>query len=488
MTNDVTTQLADYFAYVDEAQGAVDLSGVLEPAPMDRRTAGSEGMRHRRWRPVWVVAAAALMTLALIGGAALLLGRSSDSLVEPAGTTATTPNSAPSTEPVVTDGEIIRGPFDTGWVPALQQGEGLGVGGGSIWRLASTDFGVWAFGFTCESIGERGSSDCVPAVWASADGLNWDKVFGPEAGLAEGRITAVTSGGPGSVAVGGTCTLFSRPPQNCLPAVWTTSNGGDWTPHLQAEGTFEACRGTAAVLCRLDHVVRTGEVLVASGFDAAGFGVWTSPDGEVWTKVSLDPEQMIPGYDEELVRRDVEFRHLVAAGPGVVALGNEGETLGAIWTSPDGHTWERVEDPDGLFGGVADTWSHTEFETVKVWRGQIFAVGEECHIDHCDQMVWTSTDGATWDVRPLASEWESAEAQWVTSVGDALVMAGNMSTDAGAKQPALMFSRDGDTWTAYGLDPELFGALIYGDVITEFEGRLIAISGGDQIYVWTPQP
>jgi hypothetical protein len=78
MSNDVTTQLADYFAYVDEAQGAVDLSAALKTEPMRLRSIETEPSRQRPWRPVWMAAVAALVTLALVGGAALLFSREGD--------------------------------------------------------------------------------------------------------------------------------------------------------------------------------------------------------------------------------------------------------------------------------------------------------------------------------------------------------------------------------------------------------------------------
>ena len=58
--------------------------------------------------------------------------------------------------------------------------------------------------------------------------------------------------------------------------------------------------------------------------------VWTSPDGETWS----------PAVDlEEALRQNggQAMADVIAAGPGLVAVGGDGTILGvsaAIWTSP----------------------------------------------------------------------------------------------------------------------------------------------------------
>ena len=69
--------------------------------------------------------------------------------------------------------------------------------------------------------------------------------------------------------------------------------------------------------------------------------VWTSPDGITWSRV---PGNRIengdgPGHQE--------MRSVIAAGPGLVAVGSAGFDgwPAAVWTSPDGITWSQ--DPYG---------------------------------------------------------------------------------------------------------------------------------------------
>lgn len=74
MNRDVVTQLRDYFEYVDEAQGAVDVLTVpvKQPVtPVGPTPAGQPGQRRRLWL---VAAASATAVLVLVGGAALLFG------------------------------------------------------------------------------------------------------------------------------------------------------------------------------------------------------------------------------------------------------------------------------------------------------------------------------------------------------------------------------------------------------------------------------
>ena len=355
------------------------------------------------------------------------VGSSESSSSVPVTAASTTVTAAPMT----TTTTEMAVPFDagalaTGWAPVLEEGEGLGIGGGSIFRLGSADFGVLAVGFTCESVEEGTSSDCHPAAWVSADGLEWDKVYGPEAGLSEGRIEAVTAGGLGVVAVGGSCNFFSPPPWNCLPAVWTSADGRDWTPLPQPEGTFEACDNPDS--CHLYHVGSTSGMLVASGWDGAGFGVWTSPEGEVWTKVSSDYEPLVPTEENEgrLVPGDAGTFHLLASGPGLIALGNV-----------------TVLEYDGT--RVVQEWQPTA--------------------------VLTAGAGNSWEPLEDAGEvLEQIEAELMAAVG------------SGIWDSHLLImskpSSDHDTW-AFG------GHSRWGDMIAH-HGTLISVVGGEQINLWMP--
>jgi hypothetical protein len=82
--------------------------------------------------------------------------------------------------------------------------------------------------------------------------------------------------------------------------------------------------------------------------------VWTSPDGLVWSRVPHD-EAVFGGYGGR------EMRAVVSGGPGLVAVGVDlsgGDVDAAVWTSPDGQVWSRVPHDEAVFGGPGDQDMH----------------------------------------------------------------------------------------------------------------------------------
>lgn len=149
----------------------------------------------------------------------------------------------------------------------------------------------------------EGVSDATPppdmalsgAPWASLDGVTWSPLPDP-APFAWGRVTSLTQGGPGLVAIGGT---FDPATGSPAPAVWLSPDGLTWT------------RGDATAFGEGSP----GLVTVGGGgpiaFGRLGRGqpaAWTSPDGQSWT---LLPQS--PGFVPSAVTR---------FGGGLVAVGD----------------------------------------------------------------------------------------------------------------------------------------------------------------------
>jgi hypothetical protein len=78
---------------------------------------------------------------------------------------------------------------------------------------------------------------------------------------------------------------------------------------------------------------------------------------------------------------------------GYVAVGTDGGTDAAIWQSPDGATWTRVETAAQSFDGIGSLGSVAALDSGYV------TVGPQAFIDATGGWVtlWTSPDGATWD-------------------------------------------------------------------------------------------
>ena len=96
-------------------------------------------------------------------------------------------------------------------------------------------------------------------------------------------------------------------------------------------------------------VTTGGPGLVAVGADywpsnLSETPVWTSPDGIIWTRVPNDEE--VFGGGAWITSVTAGGPGLIAVG-GMNGLGTDEE---AVWTSVDGITWSRVPDDDALFG------------------------------------------------------------------------------------------------------------------------------------------
>ncbi len=112
------------------------------------------------------------------------------------------------------------------------------------------------------------------AIWLSADGLAWQRL--PQESLIgvadEGRVlTAVTTGGPGLIAVG-----WRVVDRELDPEVWTSTNGSEWTLASDTDGAFSAPDRQV-----ITDVVAAGPGLLAVGATGSvldsSAAVWTSP-------------------------------------------------------------------------------------------------------------------------------------------------------------------------------------------------------------------
>jgi hypothetical protein len=213
------------------------------------------------------------------------------------------------------------------------------------------------------------------AVWISEDGDTWERVSHDDEVLGGERaqlMRAVTTGGPGLVAVG----------TDGDAAVWTSEDGRSWQ---RVDRGQESLGGEDRQ--DMHAVVEAGPGLVAVGRDR-GLGaaaVWVSADGLAWERVEHDED--VFGGDGPQVMTSV-----AAGGPGVVAVGDDRGTDGdaAVWVSEDGLAWERIEHDEEVFGGGGAQFmtSVTNHGDALVAVGHDFGVGSPA--------VWVSADGIVW--------------------------------------------------------------------------------------------
>jgi hypothetical protein len=257
---------------------------------------------------------------------------------------------------------------------------------GTEWRrVSSGSFGgegnqairsltVWEFGVVAVGWDNRGDSE--GAVWTSADGIDWVRASDPDGALGgdgDQLMHDVAPGGPGLVAVGET----QHPERDA--EIWVSSDGDVWdrVDNTQA--------GLAEEGHQLANVIRAGpDILVVAGYDSGGgtgtdAAVWTSPDGETWQQV---------GDREELGGvNDQQIHGLTRVGNGWVAAGwthpNPNDKDPAIWASEDADSWLRITDPDALARSGTQ-----QVEAVAAAGSTIVAVGIDGEVETRDVAVW----------------------------------------------------------------------------------------------------
>jgi hypothetical protein len=263
--------------------------------------------------------------------------------------------------------------------------------------------------------------DWVPAAWTSSDGAAWS--IHPMATTAFTFPVALASGADGTVLAVGR--------SGKAPVAWTSVDGVAWDRHAVP------VQGGNGVAERMTAVVAGERGYLAGGSVGPelldrGARFWTSADGIDWQPVPDDPAAFA----------NAEVRAITTFGDGFVAVGVVGtaqEQSGAVaWTSPDGVTWTRVDDPsfaDGLAVAV-----------VAAPSGGLVAVGSD--LDRREAVAWTSPDGRRWTRAPSEPSREQAGYVWMTDVvaiGDSLVAIGEIQ---GLQRGTAMawVSRDGIHW------------------------------------------
>ena len=172
--------------------------------------------------------------------------------------------------------------------------------------------------------------------------LSLEGVLVPDAAVDESRVTSITRGGPGLLAVGA---LGYEDEHYGDAAVWKSADGSSWERLPDENGVFDSNRrGFVAGDQWMADVVAWQGGFVAVGSDGRGeeakpdydAAVWLSEDGITWSRV---PHQasLEGGW----------MNAVTVGGPGLVAVGewpfNERRPSPKVWLSEDGITWTEVD-------------------------------------------------------------------------------------------------------------------------------------------------
>lgn len=180
----------------------------------------------------------------------------------------------------------------------------------------------------------------APGAWTTTDGHTWHPVpLRPHTYYAyQAELIAVGVAGGRITALG---QAFGGAHSNPRLTVWS----GDATGLDEHEQPFEMFGGPHAIAVG-DATALPGMSLLVGQWDGPtgryGAAVWTSPDGATWQRDAADPA---------LVSAPGEQTSALGAGTGPGGFLVTGDTLRGprlfplLWTSPDGRAWRRISVP-----------------------------------------------------------------------------------------------------------------------------------------------
>jgi hypothetical protein len=271
--------------------------------------------------------------------------------------------------------------------------------------------------------------DWQPVAWTSVDGNTWT--------IHSMGTTDFTF--PVALASGSNGTVLAVGRSGNEPIAWTTADGVAWELHAVP------VLGDGGVAERMTAVATGPQGFVAGGSVGPELldrqaRFWRSADGVAWEPVADDP----------VAFANAEVRAITSFQGGFVAVGVVGtvqDHTGAVaWSSPDGVTWTRIDDP-AFDAGEAVSLAPAPF-------GGLIAVGSL--IDRRMALAWTSPDGRAWARAPdEPSREHSGGFAWMTDVvaiGDVVIGVGDIQ---GLQRGTALswVSRDGRTWERSGRAP-----------------------------------
>jgi hypothetical protein len=186
-----------------------------------------------------------------------------------------------------------------------------------------------------------GQIDWTGAVWASPDGLTWERIATDA--LPHSRMHDVIAAEPGYVAVG-----FYWTGNDLNVGIWVSEDGRAWSHHVNepSYSDWGEIQGVAAA----------GGQIVATGYldsdtdhcpdDDYRVAIWVS-DGTSWSRVGREGESVCGGPGHGVAQSGDEIVIVGARG----RWGSSGPFIGTAWVSRDaGVTWHRTDMPEDVFG------------------------------------------------------------------------------------------------------------------------------------------
>lgn len=289
------------------------------------------------------------------------------------------------------DGVIVASDDGVTWTRLAADDPPLTTGTVLIYGITETESGLVAAGMSCDDDAFPCEGGPYPTVWTSADGASWTRAFVDADGI--GAVEDVIATEHGVVAAG----WINRPIDGSddptvvwtSPAVWLSTPDSGWSLVWDGE-TVETEQFPPGVNRILALAVANDGAVVAVGSGQNNNGeevaaVWTSNDAEAWARVEAES----PDFGSD-TGRDVTMIDVASSPSGLVAVGNEGATEIAVWQSPDGRVWTRIDtasQPNATSGVLS---AITPLDTG--WAAAGFGPG----FGDGPVTVWTSPDALVW--------------------------------------------------------------------------------------------
>ncbi|WP_108126171.1 Kelch repeat-containing protein [Saccharospirillum mangrovi] len=307
------------------------------------------------------------------------------------------------------------------------------------------------------------------AVWASADGLNWESKTSLPIALNRHQvvvfenIAATEPGDPENTlwVIGG-----EESSGSATNNVYLLHNG-DWiTPQIALGGAGASGEPLPKLI---DHQVVAfnaddGEQLWVIGGRNESFqrnnDIWRSSDGLTWNQVELDPEEE---------RFSARYAHQAAVFDDQLWVigGVDGDNKNDIWSSPDGKVWTEQDPP-------ADFPPRAYHQVVVANDGadeSLWLIGGDLRGYFLND-TWSSSDGEHWQHRSAQADFFARRYHQVVSFDDGTgeqlwLIGGN---DSLRNLNDLWTSPDGLNWTPVDVNQEAFftprsshGAVVFND-------------------------
>lgn len=299
----------------------------------------------------------------------------------------------------------------TGYVPPDWQPVSWTSADGATWSLHSMGTTEFTFPVALASGADGtvvavGHSGGEPVAWTSVDGVAWQRQAIPVFG--DGgiaeRVMTVAAGPQGYVAAG------SVGPEllDRHARFWTSADGIEWQPVPDDPVAF-ANAEVRAVTAFQDGFVAVG--VLGTMQDRTGAVAWTSPDGVTWTRADD------PAFDG-----GIAIAVVAAPFGGLVAVGSDLDRREAVaWTSPDGRSWTRAPgEPSRQYPG-----GYVWMTDVVAIGDAVIGIGEHQGLQRGTATSWISSDGRTWERARTAPVQEQGEFYAITPGGPGAIVVGS---------------------------------------------------------------